>query len=50
MINVLPWGLSLKHEGRTASHEQQFFVKEHALLLTNQIHHLNLHNFLYFST
>ena len=27
-----------------------FFVKYHALLLKNQIHHLNLHNFLYFST
>ena len=39
-----------KYEGRTESHEQQFFVKYHALLLTNQIHQLNLHNFLYFPT
>ena len=38
------------YEGRTESHEQHFFVKWHALLLTNQIHHLNLHNFLYFFT
>ena len=47
------WGITwryTKYEGRTESHEQQFFVKQHALLLTNQMHHLNLRNFLYFST
>ena len=36
-------------EGRTKRHKQQlFFVKQHALLLTNQIHHLNVQTFCLF--
>jgi len=40
----------MTYEGRTESHEQQFFVKQRALLLTNQMYHLNLQTFIYFST
>jgi hypothetical protein len=43
-------GLHETYKVRTESHERQFFVKLHSLLLTNQIHHLNLHTLLYFST